>query len=62
MNMKPYYATVEEAQAYLRSEGFKQMRLPALWKCDMSENGGEDVIAMIEGKAPNGYCIRLVTR
>ena len=34
---KPYYATIEEAQAYLRSEGFEQMNLPALWKCDMSD-------------------------
>jgi hypothetical protein len=54
---KPYYGTIEEAQAYLKSEGFEQMKLSAFWKCDMTGHGGEHVYATIQGKAPNGYCI-----
>jgi hypothetical protein len=55
---KPYYATIEEAQAYLKSEGFEQMNIKALWKCDMSDTVADDVIVTIQGKAPAGYCIK----
>jgi hypothetical protein len=55
---KPYYVTIEEAQAFLRSEGFEQMNLKAIWKCDMTGHGGEHVYATIQGKAPAGYCIK----
>lgn len=57
---KSYYTTIEEAQAYLKSEGFEQMGLPAMWKCDMSDNTGDDVIVTIQGKAPAGYCIKVL--
>lgn len=58
---KPYYATLEELESYLKKEGFEQQALKALWKCDMTGEGGEpDVYVLVEGAHPNGYKIREV--
>lgn len=57
---KPYYATLEELETYLKSEGFEQQALKPFWKAEVNGNREDDCIVMVEGKAPAGYCIKIV--
>jgi hypothetical protein len=54
---KAKYANVDEAAAFLKSEGFEFVKMNGRWEVDMSNDGGGKECALIE---PHGDGVKIV--